>query len=98
MERSAIHPLHQRGESGRQIARELVFDRETVARVLKEGTSLPVLRRKRTSIVDPYREQIAGWLGEGLSGARMLELAVCSDAEVLRSLRAAAFPFSASIE
>lgn len=75
MERSAIQLLHKRGKSGRQIARELGVDRETVARVLREGTSPPVLRRRRPSIVDLYREQIAEWVRRGLSGVRMLELA-----------------------
>lgn len=74
MERSAIHLLHKRGKSQRQIARELGFDRETVARVLKEGVEAPPLCRNRSSIVDPYREQIALWVKEGLTAARMLEL------------------------
>lgn len=51
------------------------FDRETVARVLREGTSPPTLHRKRASIVDPYRGQIAQWVKKGLSAVRMLELA-----------------------
>jgi transposase len=75
MERSAIHVLHKRGLSQRQIAKELGLNRETVARVLKGGVVPPTLRRHRPSIVDPYREQIAGWVREGLSGVRMLELA-----------------------
>jgi transposase len=75
MERSAIHLLHKRGKSGRQIARELGFDRETVARVLKEGSDPPPLRRVRTSQVDPYREQITAWVKQGLTAVRMLELA-----------------------
>ena len=75
MERSAIHLLHKRGKSQREIARELGFDRETVARVLKEGVEAPPLHRKRTSIVDLYREQIAQWVKDGLTAARMLELA-----------------------
>jgi transposase len=75
MERSGIHLLHKRGKSQRQIARDLGVDRETVARVLKEGVTPTPLHRKRGSIVDGYREQIARWVKEGLSGARMLELA-----------------------
>jgi transposase len=74
MERSAICLLHKRGKSQRQIARELGFDRETVARVLKEGVETPPLHRKRSSIVDPYRDQITRWVKEGLTAARMLEL------------------------
>lgn len=75
MERSGIHLLHKRGKSQRQIARELGVDRETVARVLKEGVVAAPLHRHRGSIVDGYREQIARWVKEGLSAARMLELA-----------------------
>jgi transposase len=75
MERSAIHLLHKRGKSQRQIAKELGFDRETVARVLQEGVEPRPVHRQRPSIVDPYREQIAQWVKEGLSAVRMLELA-----------------------
>ena len=75
MERSAIHLLHKRGHSQRQIAQELGYSRVTVARVLTEPTDRPTTRRRRRSITDPYREQIRGWLGEGLTAARMLELA-----------------------
>ena len=75
MERSGIHLLHKRGKSQRQIARDLGVDRETVARVLKEGVVAAPLHRKRGSIVDGYREPIARWVKDGLSGARMLELA-----------------------
>src|SRR5438067_2134217 len=75
MERSAIHLLRKRGKSQRQIAKELGYDRDTVARVLKEGIDRAPIQRRRPSIVDPYHEQIARWVREGLSGARMLELA-----------------------
>lgn len=75
MERSAIHLLHKRGKSQRQIARELGYDRDTVARVLKEGIERAPIQRHRPSIVDPYRDRIAEWVREGLSGVRMLELA-----------------------
>ena len=75
MERSAIHLLRKRGKSQRQIAKELGVDRDTVARVLKEGIERAPIQRPRPSIVDPYREQIAAWVRQGLSGVRMLELA-----------------------
>ncbi|MEW5837157.1 MAG: IS21 family transposase [Pseudomonadota bacterium] len=75
MERSAIHLLHKRGTSQREIARELGYSRVTVARVLTEPADRPPTRRRRRSITDPYREQIRVWLGEGLTAARMLELA-----------------------
>lgn len=75
MERSAIHLLHKRGQSQRQIARELGSSRVTVARVLTEPPDRPPIRRRRRSITDPFREPILRWLTEGLRAARMLELA-----------------------
>ena len=75
MERSAIQLLHKRGQSQREIARALGHSRTTVARVLTEPVDRPPARRRRRSIVDPYREQIARWVAEGLTGVRMLELA-----------------------
>ena len=75
MERSTIHLLHKRGKSQRQIARELGYSRVTVARALSEPVDQRPARRKRRSIVDPYREQIAQWVTEGLTAERMLELA-----------------------
>src|SRR5262245_1388100 len=75
MERSTIQLLHKRGKSQRQIARELGYSRETVARALREPADRPPARRRRRSMVDPYREQIAQWVKDGLSAVRMLELA-----------------------
>src|SRR5438128_9794112 len=75
MERSAIQLLHKRGKSQRQIAKELGYSRVTVARVLKEPVEQQPARRHRTSIVDPYGEQITRWVADGLTAVRMLELA-----------------------
>jgi len=75
MERSTIHLLAKRGKSLRQIAQELGRSPTTVARVLQEPVDRPPARRRRRSIVDPYQEQIARWVREGLTGVRMLELA-----------------------
>jgi transposase len=75
MERSSIQLLHKRGKSQRQIARELGRSRVTVARALREPVDRAATPRDRPSIVDPYREDIGRWLGEGLTAARMLELA-----------------------
>ena len=75
MERSAIHVLRKRGLSQRQIAKELGVNRETVARVLTGPIDQPPAKRQRASLVDPYRDQIAGWVRAGLSAVRMLELA-----------------------
>ncbi len=75
MARSAIHLLHKRGQSQRQIAREVGCDRETVGRVLREGVGRAPIQRARRSIVEPYQAQIATWVTDGLTAARMLELA-----------------------
>jgi transposase len=75
MERSLIHLLHKRGKTQRQIARELKYSRETVARVLREPVDRRPGRRQRRSVVDPYRPQIEQWVKEGLTAVRMLELA-----------------------
>ena len=75
MERSAIHLLAKRGKSQRQIAEELGRNRRTVARVLREPVDRQPAKRYRRSKVDPYRPQIEGWIREGLTAERMLELA-----------------------
>jgi transposase len=75
MERSTIHLLHKRGQSQREIARELGRSRATVARALAEPVDQPPPRRHRAKLTDPYRERIAGWVKEGLTAVRMFELA-----------------------
>jgi transposase len=75
MERSTIHLLHKRGKSQRAIAAELGRSRTTVARALSERVDRQPGSRRRPSQVDPWREQIAAWLRQGLSGVRMMELA-----------------------
>ncbi len=70
-----MHLLAKRGKSLRQIAAELGRSPTTVARVLQEPVDRPPARRRRHSVVDPYREQIGRWVREGLTGVRMLELA-----------------------
>src|SRR6266540_1279157 len=75
MERSSIQLLHKRGKSQREIARELGRSRVTVARALREPADRAPAQRDRPSIVDTYREDIGRWLEEGLTAARMLELA-----------------------
>ena len=75
MERSAMHLLAKRGKSQRQIAEELGRNRRTVARALREPVDRAPAKRYRRSKVDPYRPQIAAWLGAGLTAARMLALA-----------------------
>src|SRR5829696_9188644 len=75
MERSAIQHLAKRGQSIRQIARELGRSPTTIARVLREPVARLPVARGRGSKTDPYRPQIEQWVREGLTAARMLELA-----------------------
>src|SRR5215210_1435454 len=75
MERSTIHLLSKRGKSIRRIAAELGRSPTTISRILQEPVERPPAKRYRRSKVDPYRPQIEGWLGEGLTAERMLELA-----------------------
>ena len=75
MDRSAIHLLHKRGKSLREIAAELGHSKTTIARALSEPVDQRPSRRVRVSVVDPWRSQIAEWLRQGLSGVRMLEVA-----------------------
>ena len=75
MERSTIHVLAKRGKSIRQIAAELGRSPTMISRVLQEPVDRQPAKRYRRSKVDPYRAQIVGWLGQGLTAARMLELA-----------------------
>ncbi|HET8626983.1 MAG TPA: IS21 family transposase [Thermomicrobiales bacterium] len=75
MQRSAIHLLAKRGKSIRQIGAELGYSPTTVSRVLKEPVDQQPAKRHRRSKVDPYREQILGWLDQGLTATRMVELA-----------------------
>src|SRR5258708_11490446 len=75
MDRSTIHLLHKRGKSQREIASELGRSRSAVARALSEPVDRQSSARRRKSSVDVFREQIAEWLKQGLSGVRMMELA-----------------------
>ncbi len=84
MERSTIHLLSKRGRSIRQIAAELGRSPTTISRVLQGPVERAPAKRYRRSKVDPYRAQIAGWLGEGLTAERMLELARADAAQPYR--------------
>jgi transposase len=75
MERSTIHVLAKRGKSIRQIAAELGRSPRTISRVLQGPVDCPPAKRHRRSKVDPYRARIGEWLAQGLTAARMLELA-----------------------
>ncbi len=75
MERSAIQLLVKRGKSIRQIARELGRSPTTIARVLREPVDRPPAPRQRHSKAGLYRPLIEAWVQQGLTAARMLELA-----------------------
>jgi len=75
MERSAIYMLAKRGQSQRSIARLMGVSRHTVARVLNEPVDKHPSGRLRASAVDGYRDQVEGWLSEGISVVRMIVLA-----------------------
>ncbi len=75
MERSTIQWMAKRGKSIREIAKEVGHNRRTVARVLRESVERTPAKRQRRSRVDPYRPHIEGWIEEGLTAVRMLELA-----------------------
>ncbi|MDQ6674930.1 MAG: hypothetical protein M3069_30045 [Chloroflexota bacterium] len=66
---------HKRGKSQREIASGLGRSRSAVARALSESVDRQPSARRRKSSVDAFREQIAEWLKQGLSGVRMMELA-----------------------
>src|SRR3981081_1614968 len=75
MERGTIHLLHKRGKSRGKLAPELGRSLSAVARALSEPVDRQSSVRRRKSSVDAFREQIAEWLKQGLSGVRMMELA-----------------------
>src|SRR6266567_7770535 len=75
MERSTIHLLAKRGQSQRQIARELGRSRTTIARALAEPVERKGTTRERSSQADAFAAQITEWLGRGLTIVRMTELA-----------------------
>jgi hypothetical protein len=88
MERSAVQVLAKRGLSQRQIAKQLGHSRVTIARALREPVDKQPAKRRRASIVDPHRPQIEGWLKQGLSIVRMVELARADPARPYAGSRA----------
>jgi IS30 family transposase len=80
-----VHLLHKRGKSLRTIASALGRSKSTIARALSEPVDRQSESRRRKSNVDPFRDQIAEWLKQGLSGVRMMELEVRPTTGVVRS-------------
>lgn len=75
MDRAAIKALHRKGVDISEIARQLVVDRKTVRRALKEPMDKVFSTPERASQVDVYEEQIREWLKRKIPVGRMLEMA-----------------------
>lgn len=75
MDRSTIHYLKQKGWTNTQIGQFVGHHRDTIAKVLREPLDKEPAPRPRRARAAPFEGQIQGWLAQGLSGQRMLELA-----------------------
>ncbi len=75
MDRSTIHYLKQKGWSNTQIGQFVGHHRDTIAKVLREPLDKEPAPRERTPQAAAFKGQIEGWLDQGLSVQRMLELA-----------------------
>ena len=75
MDRSTIHYLKQKGWSNTQIGAFVGHHRDTIAKVLREPLDKESAPRERTPQAAAFKGQIEGWLDQGLSVQRMLELA-----------------------
>jgi len=75
MDRSTIHYLKQKGWSNTQIGQFVGHHRDTIAKVLREPLDKEPAPRERTSQAAAFKGQIEGWLDQGLSVQRMLEVA-----------------------
>jgi transposase len=75
MDRSTIHYLKQKGWTNSQIAAFVGHHRDTITRVLREPLDKQPAPRPRQALAAVFEAQIQGWLAQGLSVQRMLELA-----------------------
>ena len=75
MDRSTIHYLKQKGWSNTQIGAFVGHHRDTIAKVLREPLDKESAPWARTPQAAAFKAQIEGWLDQGLSVQRMLELA-----------------------
>jgi len=75
MDRSTIHYLKQKGWTNTQIGQFVGHHRDTIAKVLREPLDKGPVPRERTPQAAVFKGQIEGWLDQGLSVQRMLELA-----------------------
>lgn len=75
MDRSTIHYLKQKGWTNTQIAEFVGHHRDTITRVLREPLDQPPAPRPRTARAAVFETPIQGWLDQGLSVRRMIEVA-----------------------
>lgn len=75
MDRSAVKALKRRKFKIDAIAEQLGMNRKTVMTILNEPEVRELQKRERASQVDPFREQIRGWIKKDTPVKRMLELA-----------------------
>lgn len=75
MDRSMIHYLKQKGWTNTQIAEFVGHHRDTITRVLREPVDQQPAPRPRRPLAAVFEAQIQGWLDDGLSVQRMVELA-----------------------
>jgi transposase len=75
MDRSTIHYLKQKGWTNTQIAEFVGHHRDTITRVLREPLDKQAAPRPRQPLAAVFAAQITGWLDQGLSVQRMVELA-----------------------
>jgi len=75
MDRSTIHYLKQKGWTNTQIGAFVGHHRDTIAKVLREPLDKEPAPRERTPQAAAFKDQIEGWLDEGLSVQRMIEVA-----------------------
>lgn len=75
MDRSTIHYLKQKGWTNTQIGQFVGHHRDTIAKVLREPLDKEPAPRPRRAQAAVFEAQIQGWLDQGLSVQRMIELA-----------------------
>lgn len=75
MDRSMIHDLKRKGWANTQIAAFVGHHRDTITRVLREPVDRQPAPRPPRPLAAVLEAQVRGWLGDGLSVQRMVELA-----------------------
>lgn len=69
-----IKTLHNQGEKKSRIARELGCHRNTVSNIIKRDGIIEKQTRVRSSVFDPYKQQIQEYLDKKISRLRIFEL------------------------